>query len=57
MNVQHEKEILHHWGNINQCQHKIEDLRMQIGRLKDTILMEEQEIIKLQRNEKVNSAH
>ena len=52
-----EKLILQHWGKIHQAQNKIEDLRIQIGRLKDTILMEEQEIIKLQRNETVNSAH
>ena len=49
-------EVLHHWGNIYKCQRKIEDLRIQIGRLKDEIMMEEQEIVKLQKDDQERNA-
>ena len=43
-----EQLILEEWGRIRRSQRRIEDLRMAIGKLKDNILMAEQEICRLQ---------
>ena len=50
-----EQLILEEWGRIRRSQRRIEDLRMAIGKPKDNILMAEQEIIRLQDDEKGNA--
>ena len=51
-----EKLILAEWGKIHRSKRRIEDLRIAIGQLKDNILMAEQEIIRLQRDEQEGDA-
>ena len=50
-----EQLILEEWGKIRRSQRRIEDLRMAIGKLKDNILMAEQEICRLQDDKEGNA--
>ena len=40
--------ILHEWGEINGCARRIEDLQLQIGKLKDQILIHQRNITEIQ---------
>ena len=48
MNIQYEVKVLQHWHRIEDLNKRIQDLQLQIGKLKDEILEEEVKLTNLQ---------
>ena len=47
-NIQYEVKVLHHWNRIEQLNKRVQDLYLQIAKLKDEILEEEVKLTNLQ---------